>query len=461
MNRIPTGRSAAVCVLVCLSYLGTFTMSPHARADDRAYPDPPDWVGDKVCYQVNLRQFSEQGGLAGFREHLPRLKELGVGVLWFMPIHPIGVEARSGTLGSPYAVRDFTAFSPEFGTIDEFKHVVDEAHGLGMHVILDWVANHTAPDHPWVQQHPDWYTRDAQGQLVAPIPEWADVVELNFDAMPMRDAMIEAMEFWVRETDIDGFRCDTAEWQPLDFWETARDRLRTIKPVFMLAEGAKPELIDYAFDATYGWDFAVILEGIAKQERPVNDLREYIAKEAEIVQGSAFRLNYTTNHDINAWQGTIAERLGAAADAAAVLAFTLPGMPLIHTGQEVGLDRRLPFFEHAPVAWKESPNSRFFQSLGELKRALPPLHHGQADAPVRMLETKADSPVILFRRERGGHAVTVAVNLSPEPQVVHGVSESGKVKPPSHGYAFGRDGTLRLDPWGFVICHASTPAGRR
>ena len=254
MNRIERFKDwlCTVSLLVLVScVVGCSTTQSLAR--EYPNPDPPKWVENLVVYQVNLRQFSQAGKVEAFRKELPRLKELGVGVLWFMPIHPIGVEGRSGTLGSPYAVKDYKAFNPEFGTLDEFKQTVREAHDLGMYVIIDWVANHTSHDHPWIKQHPDWFTRDEKGELVPPIELWKDVVDLNFDEPGLREAMIDAMAFWVREVNIDGFRCDTAEWVPLDFWVDARDAMWQIKPVFMLGEGAKPELIEYAFDAAYAW----------------------------------------------------------------------------------------------------------------------------------------------------------------------------------------------------------------
>ena len=265
-----------------------------------------------------------------------------------MPVHPIGTAGRSGTLGSPYAVKDYKGFNPEFGTVDAFKETVDEAHRLGMFVIIDWVANHTALDHPWVTQHPDWYKRDAAGNLVPPLPEWKDVAALDFARPGVRTAMVDAMAYWVREVGVDGFRCDTAEFVPLDFWVEARDALRAIKPIFLLAEGVRPDLTAYAFDASYAWNLPENMVGLAKGGKTVGDLVSYINADGRDLAAGGFRLNFTSNHDKNAWEGTTREQLGDAADAFAVLTFTLPGMPLIFNGQENGVETRQAFFRPRP-----------------------------------------------------------------------------------------------------------------
>lgn len=436
---------AVVALLLLLSVTRSFADAP------RPFPDPPDWVHDKVTYEVNLRQFSPTGDVAGFRPHLQRLKDMGVGVLWFMPVHPIGVEGRSGTLGSYYAVRDYTAFNPEFGTLDAFKALVNEAHDLGMHVILDWVANHTALDHAWTQEHPDWYTRGPGGELVPPVEAWADVADLNFESAALREAMIDAMAFWVREVGVDGFRCDTAEWVPLDFWCDARDALYRIKPVFLLAEGNKAELVDDAFDAVYAWDLTPNMEQIAAGAKRVTDLANYLNADARVLTGDGFRLNFTSNHDKNSWEGPATQRMGPGLAAFTVLTFTVRGMPLIYTGQEAGLDRALAFFDRDPFTWRADPMARIYTDLATLKAQHPALWHGGHGAPLRIL-TATDAGLLVFIRAVAGDTVIVALNLSPDAQPLALPREASHLPVVLTSEGIRADGDqLTLPPWSYRV----------
>ncbi|QDU70590.1 alpha-amylase family glycosyl hydrolase [Mucisphaera calidilacus] len=423
-----------------------------AHAQDDLHIEPPDWAQGRTLYQVNTRQFSPEGNFEGLRKQLPRLKQMGVGILWLMPIHPIGHEKRSGELGSPYAVLDYKGINPEFGDLDDFKRLVDEAHDLGLRVIIDWVANHTAPDHPWVTEHPDWYTRNEQGEMIPPIPLWADVLDLDFDARDMREAMLDAMAYWVRETDIDGFRCDTAEWLPLDFWITARDRLQPIKPLFILAEGNDHNLVTYAFDALYAWELAPTLERIHHRENSVKDLVNYLRKDARRVTADGFRLNFTTNHDTNAWEGTTAERMGDGLEAFTVATFTIPGMPMIYNGQEAGMNKRLDFFHRDPIDWQPHPMADLYRQLTRLKRTSPALRHGSDRATIHILEEATTTSVLTYERRGDTQTLRVTLNLSDRPQTV---------RPPataptqdtilSKGCTASPDGTLRLRPWAYRL----------
>ena len=406
---VSLGAIAALCLFTVGSPFCT------AAEPENPFQHPPAWIGDQTMYEVNLRQFSTAGNVDGFAKQLPRLQKMGVGILWFMPVNPIGEEARSGQLGSPYAVRDYTKFNPEFGTIDQFKSAIDQAHRMGMFVVIDWVANHTAMDHPWVRQHPEWYKRDAQGQLVHPLPEWKDVAALNYDNAAMRTQMIDAMAYWVRDVGVDGFRCDSAEFTPLDFWVQARNALRKIKPVFMLAEGAKPELMNYAFDAAYGWSLSDNMQGIVKGTKTVPDLINYLNADAPLLPGDGFRLNFTTNHDKNAWEGTTREQLGSGVDAFTVLTFTVPGMPLIYNGQEAGAEHRLKFFDHDPIVWRDDPAAKLYHTLAELKRNNWALWDGTKPAPVQILTELTTTSVLTFQREMNGDRVVVMLNLSDRP----------------------------------------------
>ncbi|CAN5519987.1 alpha-amylase family glycosyl hydrolase [soil metagenome] len=438
--------------IVAIALLIAAAPATQSVPPDRPYPDPPAWVRDLTMYEVNLRQFSESGNLEGFGKQLPRLKELGVGVLWFMPLHPIGIEARSGTLGSPYAVRNYTAFNPEFGNIDQFKAVVDEAHRMGMYVIIDWVANHTAPDHPWVKQHPDWYTRDKDGQLVHPTADWKDVVDLNFGVQDMRAEMIDAMAFWVRNTGIDGFRCDAAAMVPLDFWVDARNALRKIRPVFLLGEGVETNLMDHAFDATYAWYLTENIEGIAQGKKTVSDLANYLNADARVVANNGFRLNFTTNHDKNSWEMPASERFGKGLDAFTVLTFTVPGMSLIYNGQEAGLDRRLKFFEHDPITWRDDPAAKLYRTLAKLKRDHPALWTGSAGGKLHIAEGAAEAQVLCFEREVGDDRVVVMLNLSGASQragAPKGVEKLNEVF--GQKIAMDADGKILLDAWSYRV----------
>jgi glycosidase len=326
-----------------------------------------DWSRNAVIYEVNIRQYTPEGTFNAFSSHLPRLKKLGIDVLWFMPIHPISVKDRKGSMGSYYAVQDYLKTNPEFGSIDDFKNLVKKAHKMGMKVLIDWVPNHTGRDNVWIQEHPEWFLYENSGEIVVP-HDWVDVAKLDYENMEMRQAMIEAMKFWVKECNIDGFRCDVAADVPVDFWEKTSKSLDSIKPMFMLAEAWEPVLVEEAFDMVYGWDFHHIMNEIAKGHKTANEVSEWLIKEKEIYCNDAFIMHFITNHDKNSWNGTEFERMKEAANTFAVLTYTLPGMPLIYTGQEIGLNKRLEFFEKDPItSWKENEYTEFYTQLNKLK----------------------------------------------------------------------------------------------
>jgi glycosidase len=382
------------------------------------------WSKNANIYEVNIRQYTPEGTFKAFAAQLPRLKKMGVDILWLMPIQPIGEKNRKGTLGSYYAVRDYTAVNPEFGSLDDFKALVRQAHALGMHVIIDWVANHTAFDNRWTAEHKDWYLHDAKGEIY-PVtytegaePEyWTDVTGLDWSkpGSGLWQGMTEAMAYWVRETGIDGFRCDVAGKVPTPFWNQARDALDRIKPVFMLAEADKPELQEHAFDMSYGWDTKDLFKDIAKGKKDARALKDFLANPPKVFPPGAYRMRFTSNHDENSWAGSDVELYGPAFKAMAVLAATLPGMPLIYGGQESGLDKRIEFFEKDPVQWKDYAYAPFYASLLKLKHDNPALWNGQYGGGIQVLETGNDK-VFAFQRQRGGNVVKVSVNLSNETQ---------------------------------------------
>ena len=386
----------------------------------------PDWAKNATIYEVNVRQYSPEGTFAAVDRALPRLKLMGIDILWLMPVHPIGQERRKGPLGSYYAVADYKAINPEFGSMDDFRKLVRDAHGLGMKVIMDWVPNHTAWDHPWVKEHPDWYLKDASGKI-GPVrfgtgPDaavWEDVVGLDYRVPALRAAMIDAMAFWLRSADVDGFRCDVAGNVPADFWNEARPALDKIKPVFMLAEADKPELQDTAFDMTYDWDFYHLMVKVAKGQGDARDLAAFFAHPPKAFPAGSYRMEFTSDHDENSWSGSDTELYGKAFKAYAVIAATVPGMPLLYSGQESGLDKRLAFFVRDPIQWKSYALAGFYQQLFALKHANPALANGSTGGTMTILDPH-NSKVFAFRRETAGNSVTVVVNLSAQVQRVKG-----------------------------------------
>ena len=374
-----------------------------------------DWVYNAVVYEVNIRQFTSEGTFEAFSQQLPRLKELGVNVLWFMPIQTIGEKDRKGTLGSYYSIKDYTEINKEFGTMDDFKRVVKQAQDLGMKVILDWVANHTSRDHVWIAEHPDWHKRDSVGNLVV-MYDWTDIAQLNYEKPGMRAAMIDAMKFWVRETGIDGFRCDVAYEVPTDFWLAAKDSLTTLKPdIFMLAEAEKPELNETVFDAYYAWDFHHKMNLIAQGKGNVDSLRMSLKRMNEKFPPNAIPLFFTSNHDENSWNGTEFERMGNAAKTFAALTYMLPGMPLIYNGQEVGFNRRLQFFEKDSIDWNDKDNfTGFYTSLNALKKTNKALLSQERAGSMSEITNSEPESVFSFKRANEGNEIVCVFNLSKD-----------------------------------------------
>lgn len=269
----------------------------------------PEWSINANIYEVNVRQYTPEGTFAAFEKHLPELKKLGVDIIWIMPINPIGKQNRKGALGSYYAVANYKTVNPEFGTVDDFKKLVNKTHKLGMKIIIDWVANHTAWDNIWVKDHPEFYTRDAKGNFVPPVADWEDVIDLNYDNKELRSLMIDAMKYWVKECNIDGFRCDVAAMIPIDFWNEAVPELKKIKHVFMLAE-ANENFVHQAFDMSYNWQLKDLMNDIAKGKKNAEDLVKLFEKEKQEYKTDDYRMSFTTNHDLNSWDGTEYVKIG-------------------------------------------------------------------------------------------------------------------------------------------------------
>lgn len=376
----------------------------------------PDWSRDAVLYQINTRQFTEEGTFAAAQKELPRLKELGVDILWLMPIHPIGETNRKGTLGSPYSVKDYQGVNPEFGTKADFKAFVDAAHDQGFKVILDLVANHTAWDHPLASEHPDWYEKTWDGDF-RPTPwwDWSDIIDLDWTKPGVRQHIGEAMEYWVREFGVDGYRADVAGYVPVDFWDTMRERLSAIRPVFMLGEVQETAYHRTAFDATYAWDWHHTSKDVAKGDAGATAFYGYYAEDESLWPQPTMRMTYIENHDSNAWEGTLRENYGAGLEAATALAFTGDGIPLIHNGMEACNDKRLEFFEKDAIDWSQGEDCAYGDLLHDLiafRKANPALENGKWGAVMQKVETDRQEQVLAWVREEEGNKVLGLFNFT-------------------------------------------------
>ncbi len=416
----------------------------------------PEWSKNAAIYEVNIRQFTPEGTFNAFAAHLDRLQDLGVKILWFMPIQPIGELNRKGSLGSYYSIKDFTAFNPEFGTIEDFKKLVEEIHARDMYVILDWVANHTAWDHPWTISNPEFYTRNESGDFVPPVEDWSDVIDLNYDNKQLWDAMIAEMRFWVEEIGVDGFRCDVAYKVPIEFWDKAIVDLEKNKPLFMLAEAEEPLLHENNFEMAYGWKLHHLMNNIAQGKANVSDLDQYIFTDnmGNFPAGS-YKMNFITNHDENSWAGTEFERLGAAKEAFAVLTATVPGMILLYNGQEAGFNRRLEFFEKDQIDWDGYKYHGFYQALLYLKSRNQALWNGSAGGPIERVNTGHDKSAFAFVREKGSDQVFVVLNLTDKPLEItlNGSRYAGTYTELFSGKVttFEANAKISMKPWEYLV----------
>ena len=401
---------------------GAIAQKQAEKYDAKYLPKPfvalkhPEWSKNATIYEVNVRQFTKEGNFKAFEAHLPRLKEMGVDIIWLMPIHPIGEKNRKGKLGSYYAVKDYLGVNPEFGTMDEFKSLVKKIHSMGMYVIIDWVANHTAWDNPLATDHPEWYTKTREGNF-QPTPwyDWDDIIDLDYDHPGLRKYMTEALKFWVKEADIDGYRCDTGGFIPTDFWDNARAEMDAIKPVFMLAEWESRDLHKNAFDMTYAWSLWDKMHNATVGNKGIGGLVEYMAHDVNTFPKGGYRMTFTDNHDKNSWEGNQFSNFGAALPACIVFTGVVNGMPLIYSGQEAGLDRSLAFFEKDEIVWKNHPNADLFKSVFKLKHENQALWNGDwGGEMVRIYSDKMDE-VISFSREKNNNIVIPIINFTKKP----------------------------------------------
>ncbi len=416
----------------------------------------PEWSKNATIYQINTRQFSEEGTFKAAEKELPRLKELGIDIIWLMPIHEIGEKNRKGTLGSPYAVKDYYSVNPEFGTLEDLKAFVKTAHDLDMYVILDWVANHTAWDNVLVKDHLEWYAKDYKGDY-RPTPwwDWSDIIDLDYSKPELRKYMTDAMSYWVKEADIDGYRCDVAGFVPIEFWNNLRVELDAIKPVFMLAEWESRDLHAHAFDMTYAWSWNESMHNICTGKADVNALYVYYSWNESAYPENSMRMTFVSNHDKNAWEGTMYEQFGDGLEAAIALSVIGEGMPLIYNGQEAGNDKRLAFFEKDPIQWKDHEIGDLYKSLFKLMKNNTALWHAKWGSRMVKVPNNYESEVLSFVRQNEADKVFAVFNFSDEAKTVdfketlyHGTY---LVFDTNEEVALNADSTLELEPWEYKI----------
>lgn len=409
-------------------------------AKDSLAPVSDEVMESAVIYEVNIRQYSPEGTFNAFTKDIPQLKDLGVKVVWLMPMYPIAMKNRKATgeksieditdtierkkyLGSYYSISDYSAVNPNFGTMEDFDKLVETAHDNGMYVILDWVANHTGWDHAWITEHPEYYTKDKNGEITDPINDatgepwgWTDVADLNFDNEGLREAMKQEMLFWVKEHNIDGYRADAAHSVPTDFWEDVSADLREVKPVFMLAEAESPkDLFHNAFEMGYNWEGHHLMNEIAQGKKTAKDWDDYMKKIDTTFEDDDYLMNFITNHDENSWAGTVKERMGDASEAMLAMSYTIPGMPLIYSGQEYDMDKRLRFFEKDTIPHQKGKVYPILEKLGKLKNENAALHGAKQAASYETLETSNQEKILAYERKGGGSELIYLANMSDQP----------------------------------------------
>ncbi len=461
MRTIARLRVAAGVIAVTAAVGPAICQAPAATGVPAAHPAPA-WTRQAVIYEVNVRQYTPEGTLRALLPHLSRLQRLGVDILWIMPVQPIGKLKRKGTLGSYYSISNYRAINPEYGTDVDFKAVVDSAHRLGMKVILDWVANHTAFDHSWITEHRDFYLIKPDGTISNARDDhdretdWTDVAELNYDNRSLRAYMFSAMNWWVELMSIDGFRQDVAGGVPMSFWDDVGRGFDTTRPgLFMLAEGEDPTMYT-AFDMTYGWEFHHLLNDLARGKASTTQLDAYFVDQARRYPAGAYRMYFTSNHDENSWNGSEFERMGANHLPAFILCATVRNsMPLLYTGQEASLQKRLRFFDKDTVDWNRPSLATFYSSVFELKHRTPVLWNGSAGGPQSRLENDGGDRVYAFTRSTGSSAVLVAVNFGDAPTHVHytGLIDSGRYTDwfTKSAVDLAVAGTIEIPPHGYRV----------
>jgi len=436
-----------------------------------------EMMENAVIYEANIRQYSKEGNFDAFTKDLPELKKMGVKIIWLMPIYPISEvnrkakgdlfvhdiqdpEERKKYLGSYYAVADYTGVNPEFGTLEDLKELVQKAHELGIAVILDWVPNHSGWDNKWITEHPEYYVKNSVGNITFPLNDkgesigWDDVADLEYNNPDMRKAMIESMQYWLKEADVDGFRCDVAGMVPMDFWKQAIPQLRATKPLFMLAEDAGVEIVrgDDMFDMIYGWEAHHTMRAIAKGEKNVLDWDKLIDTLNHHYENNDIIMNFTQNHDENSWNGTQGESFGEAGEVMAVLSYLIPGMPLIYSGMEYDMNHRLKFFEKDSIPKTKGKYFPLYEKLGALKNNKIALNGGKNPASYVKVITDKSEQVLAFMREKEGKKIVFLANLSNKP-VETTVAYDGTFKDYFTGnkVVLAKGTKVNLNPWQYFV----------
>ena len=411
----------------------------------------PSWSYNTNIYEVNVRQYTDEGTFKAFQKHLPRLKDMGVEILWFMPVTPISLKDRKGTLGSYYAVQDYKAINTEFGDMDDFKDLVRAAQQFGFKIIIDWVANHTGNDNVWIADHPDFFVYE-NGAILHP-NGWEDVSKLNFDNAAMQQAMIDAMQFWITECNIDGFRCDMAHLVPLSFWIQAKAEINKTKhDLFWLAECEEPAYHE-VFDATYTWQWMHKTEAFIKKETNIKGLVDVLENNYKSFAKDAYRVYFTSNHDENSWNGTEYEKYGEAVKALSVLSCTW-GLPMLYSGQELPNNKRLQFFDKDFIEWKpECELHGFYKTLLLLRKNNAALCDGNvAEVTIAVVENEN---IFAFARKKDNDEVLVILNLSAEHAVCQITSPllSGVFANvfSEAKLVLSNQNTFELLPWGYLV----------
>jgi alpha-amylase len=443
---------ALVLLPIISCKLASHRQNELAAGNKSSVASHPAWSLQSNIYEVNLRQYRSNSSFKGFQNELQRLRDMGVDILWFMPITPISLKDRKGTLGSYYAVRDYRAVNPEYGTMEDWKALVRKAHDLGFKVITDWVPNHSGADHPWLTRKPDFYKRDSTGNAVYAY-DWSDTRKLNYDNRELRDSMIDCMKFWVDSTDIDGFRCDVAGDVPNDFWKECISTLRKNKSLFFLAEADKAELHTAGFDATYAWSVMNVMYGIYAGKTTLKQVDAILDSLERVLPPDAMRMYFTTNHDENSWNGTEFERFGEGYKAFAVWTQTMKrSIPLIYSGQEEPNKRRIKFFEKDPIQFGKYELAKFYSALLHERKQNPAL---STDASFKKINAGNDSALYVFVREKEGHKVAVIINFSRKQQTVK-IEDDVLVGEPTNLFMgvkekLDKHHSFNIEPWGYVI----------
>jgi alpha-amylase len=432
----------------------------------------PDWAKNAVIYEVNIRQYSKEGTFNAFTKDLPRVKSLGVDILWLMPVYPLCEEnkkchdgVKTECFGSHYAPYDFEAVNPKYGSMGDFNQLVESAHKLGLKVILDFVPNHTGWGSKWMKEHPEWYKKGPDGKITDPINSdgtkwgWTDVAQLDYDNPQLREAWMRAHEFWLKNTGIDGFREDVAGAVPTSYWVELRPRLDNIRPVFMLAEDENKGKEQFAacFDMNYGWGLHSLIKEVAKGKKPASDIYKWTESIKKKFGTGGWQMNFTQNHDENSWNGTERESFGAGGDCFTALCFMIEGMGLIYNGQEASLDKRLLFFNKDEIDWSGKSRVAFFKTLTDLKHNNHALWNGQQGGTLKRIKTSDDSHAYVFLREKDGDKVLCVFNLSDKPMDLSWSSKSIKGKwrnvfDPKHAFTtLTKSQQNKLPAFGYLI----------